>query len=197
MTQPSSAPPALAQAFLDPDLFVHRWHREGEPYPLGWFVALASVALVGTALYGVLLAWPDHLGQVALFALYNSVSATIAWAAPLPALYILGSLQGLRLRASTLFLASLVTAAWGGLALLSMAPITAVFLLCFPHSKILALFVHGVAMVFVATSMAVIFGRTVERIEPGQGNNVWWLWLFVLLKVQLMYCFGLIHFNLN
>jgi len=51
----------------------------------------------------------------------------LAWAIPLPALYILNSLSGSRLAASSTLLAALVTVSWGGLAMIASIPIQLVF----------------------------------------------------------------------
>src|SRR5947207_15806599 len=62
--------------------------------------------------------------QMFLCGLSCTVAAGIAWSLPLPALYILNSLSGSQLRASTTFLAALVTTSWGGLAMIASIPIT-------------------------------------------------------------------------
>jgi hypothetical protein len=196
-----AAPPAeehaLARAFRDPEGFIHRWHREGHPYPGAVFAALAAVAVLGTLAYGTTLGLsakgPEGVLEGAL--LYTAAAA-LSWAVPLPAVYVLNSLAGMTLRASTVFLASLVTAAWGGLALVAFLPITLLYLLAFPGVNWLALVAHAVVFTLVGFSMACIFGRQVERLEPGRGGGrVWWLWLFVCLKVQLLYSFGLVRFE--
>lgn len=204
MTQPAS-PPAQGEfgvfglAFRDPEAFILRWHREGQPYSAGVFVGLALVAVAGTFAYGALLdvaAW--DVNRVLYCASMNTVAAAIAWLVPLPAVYILNSMAGMRLRASTTVLAALVTAAWGGFAFLALLPIALVYLLSFPGSKGLSLFAHLVVFGLVGISMAYIFGRQVERLEPGRGGGrVWWLWLFVCLEVQLLYTFGLITFKID
>src|SRR5260370_31858849 len=61
-----------------------------------------------------------------------TVAAGIAWSLPLPALYILNSLSGSRLRVSTTFLAALVTTSWGGLALIASIPINWFFTVAIP-----------------------------------------------------------------
>src|SRR6185437_9192262 len=63
------------------------------------------------------------LHAVGTKALTLTLAAGVAWAIPLPALYILNSLGGSRLRASTTLLAALVTTSWGGLAMVASIPI--------------------------------------------------------------------------
>lgn len=196
--EPTAGEPApLAVAFRDPEGFIHRWHREGHPYSGAVFAGLAGVAVAGTLAYGTTLGLNgDGLEAVGRSALLYTAAAALSWAVPLPAVYVLNSLAGMTLRASTVFLAALVTAAWGGLALLAFLPITLVYLLAFPGINWLALVAHAIVFTLVGFSMACIFGRQVERLEPGRGGGrVWWLWLFVCLKVQLLYSFGLVRFD--
>src|SRR5262245_54769724 len=107
-------PGALGLAFRDPEGFIQRWHREGSPYSPAVSLALALVAVAGTLAYGaVISAGSADPQRILLCAGYNCLAAAIAWAVPLPAVYILNSMTGMRLRASTTFLAALVAAAWG------------------------------------------------------------------------------------
>lgn len=55
------------------------------------------------------------------------------WGIPLPALYILNSLNGSRLRASSTLLAAMVTTSWGGLAMVASIPINWFLTLAVPH----------------------------------------------------------------
>ncbi|MFO0878681.1 MAG: hypothetical protein U0840_15175 [Gemmataceae bacterium] len=192
---PASGSPI--QVFRDPESFIGRWHRGGAPYSLGVFLFLALVAMAGTAAYGAMMGlFGTAKGDVSYAAGANTLAAAIAWLVPLPAVYILNSMTGMRLRASTTFLAALVTAAWGGLAFLAFLPIALVYLLTFPGNKAVALFAHLVVFCLVGFSMAYIFGRQIEHLEPRRGGGrVWWLWIFVLLEVQLLYTFGLVTFE--
>lgn len=203
MSQPAAlvAPDeaALARAFRDPEGFLERWHRQGTPYPAGVFLALALVALCGTLAYGAVIGLCHGFDPQMLLrsAGLTALVSAISWAVPLPAIYILNSMTGQRLRASTTFLASLVSAAWGGFALLAFLPVALVYLLTFPGNRQLALFAHLLVFALVGFSMAVIFGRLIERLEPHRGGGrVWWLWLFVVLQVQLLYSFGVITFEI-
>ena len=139
---PTREPGVLGLAFRDPEVFLLRWHREGQPYPTSTFAGLAGIAVGGTFAYGALLGVGDGWERVLSCALLNTAAAAIAWVVPLPAVYILNSLTGLRLRASTTFLAALVTAAWGGFAFLAFLPIALVYLLAFPGHNGVALFAH-------------------------------------------------------
>lgn len=195
MTEASGRPVGLLDclglAFRDPEGFILAWHRQGHPYSVLVLVALALIALFGTACYGMLLGVPAGPEQLGRYALLYSAAAGISWAVPLPAVYILNSMTGLRLRPSTTFLAALVTAAWGGWALLAFLPIAGVFTLVIPLPGVL-LALHCVVFALVGISMALVYGWQMVSLEPTQGSGrVWWLLLFVLLKVELLYALGL------
>ena len=122
----------VGQALRDPEEFALRWHREGTPYAWEVFAALALTAIAGTLSYGLTLGILGGPGRMATCALSCTTAAGISWGLPLPALYILNSLSGSRLRASTTFLAALVTTSWGGLALMASIPINWFFTVAVP-----------------------------------------------------------------
>src|SRR4051812_29031857 len=105
----------IGQALREPEAFALRWHQEGAPYAWWVFAALALTAIAGTTTYGLVMGVLD--GPVRMFecSLYCTAAAGLGWSLPLPALYVLNSLSGSRLRPSTTFLAALVTTSWGGL----------------------------------------------------------------------------------
>jgi hypothetical protein len=123
-----------------------------------------------------------------------TLAAGVAWGLPLPALYILNSLSGSRLRASTTFLAALVTTSWGGLALLAAVPIAWFFTAAVPQALVL-LAVHLAALAVVGVAMADVFSRTMERLEPQRGRlPAWWLLLVGAIGAELFHALGLFDF---
>src|SRR5436190_8469676 len=91
----------VGQALREPEAFALRWHRESAPYAWWVFLALALTAIAGTLSYGLtigILGGPQRMADCALIC---TAAAGIAWGVPLPALYILNSLAGSKLRAST------------------------------------------------------------------------------------------------
>src|SRR5438874_928447 len=105
----------IGTALRDPELFAARWHRGEVRYvPLIWF-ALGLTAAAGTMGYGMTMGLGQGSSAVLMKAFLFTFTAGLAWAIPLPALYILNSLDGSRLRPSTTLLAALVTTSWGGL----------------------------------------------------------------------------------
>jgi hypothetical protein len=120
-----------------------------------------------------------------------TVAAGIAWSLPLPALYILNSLTGSRLRASTTFLAALVTTSWGGLALIASIPINVFFTAALPYPPVVLL-VNLIVFTGVGVSMMDVFGRVMACLEPERGRApVWWLMLVGAIGAELFYAFGL------
>ena len=120
-----------------------------------------------------------------------TLAAGLAWALPLPALYILNSLSGSRLRISTTFLAALVTTSWGGLALIASIPINWFFTVAIPDR----LFVLGVNLVIftgVGVAMIDVFSRVIASLEPTRGRwPTFWLLLVGAIGGELFYAFGL------
>src|SRR5947207_13042049 len=101
--------------------------------------------------------------QMFLCGLSCTAAAGIAWSLPLPALYILNSLSGSRLRASTTFLAALVTTSWGGLAMIASIPIAWFFTIAsWPFGispRLMVLVVHLVIFTGVGVAMIDVFSR--------------------------------------
>jgi hypothetical protein len=182
-------------ALREPEAFTLRWHREGTPYAASVFAALALTAITGTLTYGLtigILGGPERMFACSLAC---TAAAGIAWSVTLPALYILNSLSGSRLRASTTFLAALVTTSWGGLALMASIPINWFFTVAVPVGWF-ALLVNLVVFTGVGASMADVFCRVMERLEPVRGRLPgWWLVLVSALGGELFYAFGLFDFT--
>ncbi len=193
-------PGYVGAALREPEEFAWRWHRDEVHYSLGVWAALGFTAALGTTIYGMTMGLrhgPEAVGQKA--ALYT-LAAGLAWAIPLPALYILNSLGGSRLRPSTTLLAALVTTSWGGLAMIASVPINWFFRTAVPDLPTVspywaAQIVRGVNLLIftgVGVAMADVFGRVMERLEPSHGRRpMWYLALVGIIGAQLFYLFGL------
>jgi hypothetical protein len=185
----------VGQALRDPEEFALRWHREGTPYAWEVFAALALTAIAGTSSYGLTLGILGGPGRMATCALSCTTAAGISWGLPLPALYILNSLSGSRLRASTTFLAALVTTSWGGLALMASIPINWFFTVAVPVGWFV-LVVNLVVFAGVGAAMVDVFCRVMERLEPQRGRAPgWWLLLVGAIGGELFYAFALFDFS--
>ncbi len=131
-----------------------------------------------------------------------TIAAGLAWAIPLPALYILNSLTGSRLRASTTLLAALVTTSWGGLALVASIPINWFFSVAVPSLPTdligasaghwIVRLVNLLVFLGVGVSMVDVFGRVMNALEPDMGRYpTWFLILVGAIGAQLAFLFNL------
>src|SRR5262249_11567292 len=93
-------------------------------------------SILGTTAYGLIMGLPGGAEGMFLGGLRCTAAAGIAWSLPLPALYVLNSISGSRLRPSTTFLAALVTTSWGGLAMLAAIPIAWFFTVALPFGPV-------------------------------------------------------------
>ena len=185
----------VGQALRDPEAFALRWHREEAPYAWWVFAALGLTAVAGTLSYGLTLGILGGPGRMAHCALACTAAAGIGWGLPLPALYVLNSLSGSRLRASTTFLAALVTTSWGGLALMASIPINWFFTAAIPVGWFVLL-VNLVVFAGVGAAMSDVFCRVMERLEPQRGRFPgWWLLLVGAIGGELFYAFELFDFS--
>ena len=192
----------VGSALREPEAFVSRWHRERQSYAASVWIALAGTAIFGTLTYGMTMGIHSGLAAIVMKGVTLTIAAGLAWAIPLPALYILNSLTGSRLRASTTLLAALVTTSWGGLALVASIPINWFFSVAVPSlpaELVSASAAHWVVRVVnllvflgVGISMVDVFGRVMESLEPKVGRYpTWFLILVGAIGAQLAYLFNL------
>ena len=185
----------IGEALQEPEAFAVRWHREGTPYDWLVFLALALTAIAGTTSYGMIMGLLGGTRAMLLDGLRCTFAAGIGWSLPLPALYILNSLSGSRLRASTTLLAALVTTSWGGLAMIASIPISWFFTVGLPYPAVL-LVVHLVVFSAVGVAMIDVFCRVIETLEPTRGRlPAWWLTLVGAIGGELFYALGLFQWT--
>jgi hypothetical protein len=186
----------IGQALREPEAFAQRWDQEGRPYPWWVFAALGLTAIAGTFTYGLTIGVMGGAGRMLFCGLALTLAAGIAWGLPLPALYILNSVTGSRLRLSTTFLAALVTTSWGGLALIASIPLNLFFSVALPFRETLLL-VNLILFTGVGIAMADVFCRVIEKLEPARGRApALWLVLVGAIGAELYYAFGLFQFSL-
>lgn len=184
----------VGQALRDPESFAARWN-DGEARYRWWvWGALLATAAGGTAAYGLTMGLLGGATDVLYKGAGLTVAAGIAWAVPLPALYILNSLSGSRLPASSTLLAALVTVSWGGLAMLASIPVNWFFSTAIPHPGFVLL-VNLVVFTGVGIAMSDVFQRVMARLEPDRGRApAWWLLLVTAIGCELFYFLGLFQF---
>jgi hypothetical protein len=185
----------IGQALREPEAFALHWHHEGRPYAWWVFAALALTAILGTTTYGMTMGILGGTTRMLECGVLCTLAAGIAWGLPLPALYILNSLSGSRLRASTTFLAALVTTSWGGLAMIASIPLNWFFTVAIPYPTFV-LAVNLVVFTGVGVAMIDVFCRVMETLEPARGRlPAWWLLLVGAIGGELFYAFGLFQFT--
>jgi hypothetical protein len=181
-------------ALRDPEDFAAAWNRGETLYRWPVWAALFATAIVGTTTYGMTMGLLGGSASIVTKGIICTLAAGLAWAIPLPALYILNSFSGSRLSASSTLLAALVTVSWGGLAMIASIPINWFFTVAIPHPR-LVLVVNLIVFAGVGVSMTDVFGRVMERLEPTRGMTpVWWLAIVAAIGMELFYFFGLFQF---
>ena len=187
-------------ALRDPEEFAAAWNDGRSAYPLAVWAALLATAIVGTTTYGMTMGLLGGADDIFYKAVICTLAAGFAWAIPLPALYIINSLAGSKLRPSTTLLAALVTTSWGGLAMIASVPINWFFSTAVPDLPIVSPFwaaqlVRGVNLLIfagVGTAMIDVFRRVMQRLEPTNAHQpLWYLALVGVIGAQLFYLFGL------
>jgi hypothetical protein len=187
----------IGLALREPEEFTLRWHTGEQVYPWWIWIGLAATAIVGTTTYGMTMGILGGVERIALAGLSCTAAAGLAWGLPLPALYILNSMLGSRLPASSTLLAALVTTSWGGLAMVASIPINWFFTVAVPYAPFI-LVVNLVVFAGVGIAMIDVFGRVMERIEPSRGRRpAIWLMLVGAIGGELFYFFGLFHFSVG
>jgi hypothetical protein len=195
----------VGRALREPEDFAWQWHQGQRQYAAAVWLALGLTAALGTTVYGMTMGLRAGLPAILQKGLLLTLAAGMAWAIPLPALYIFNSLGGSRLRASTTLLAALVTTSWGGLALIASVPINWLFAVAIDDAAgllpaglarqapgLVVLAINLLVFAGVGFSMVDVFGRVVERLEPGRHQQPHWFLLLVgAIGAQLCYLLGL------
>src|SRR6185369_11039074 len=181
-------------ALRDPEAFATAWNEGRSEYKCPVWIALLATAIVGTTTYGMTMGLLGGAGDIFYKGFICTLAAGLAWAIPLPALYILNSLSGSRLAAGSTLLAALVTVSWGGLAMVASIPINWFFTATVPHPTFV-LIVNLVVFTGVGVSMVDVFRRVMLRLEPQRHfAPVWWLMIVGVIGAELFYFFGLFQF---
>jgi hypothetical protein len=181
-------------ALREPEEFAVRWNANQAHYHWLVWVSLMATAILGTMTYGMTMGLSGDLQDVFKKGLACTLGAGLAWGIPLPALYILNSQSGSRLRASSTLLAALVTTSWGGLAMIASIPINWFFTVAIPSPGFILL-VNLTVFTGVGVAMIDVFRRVMQRLEPNRGATpIWWLVIVATIGSELFYFFGLFKF---
>ena len=184
----------VGTALHQPERFAVDWHVGQQSYPWWIWLSLALTAIAGTTTYGMTMGLMGGPERVLVAGVSCTVAAGLAWGIALPTLYVLNSMTGSRLPLSSTVLAALVTTSWGGLALIASIPINWFFTVAVPYAPLMLL-VNLTVFAGVGVSMADVFGRVMQQLEPARGRcPVVWLLLVAVIGSELFYCFNLFHF---
>jgi hypothetical protein len=188
---------SCGQALRDPEAFAVRWNT-GEVHYRWWvWVALWATAVLGTTTYGMTMGLLGGTSEILQKGFTCTMAAGLAWTMALPTLYIMNSLSGSRLSASSTLFAAVVTVSWGGLAMIASIPINWLFSVAVPLSGFILLII---VIVFTGVGVAMIdvFHRVMQKLEPQRSTTpAWWLVLVGAIGIQLFYLFGLFDFTVN
>jgi hypothetical protein len=185
----------IGEALQEPEQFTLDWHQGRQHYPWWVWLGLMLTAVAGTTTYGMTMGILGGVERILMAGLTCTLAAGLAWGLPLPALYILNSMSGSRLPASSTVLAALVTTSWGGLAMIASIPINWFFTVAVPHPTFILL-VNLTVFAGVGISMIDVFGRVMQRLEPDRGRTpALWLLLVAAIGTELFYFFGLFQFT--
>ncbi len=194
-TQLRSGIAHVGMALRMPEDFAVAWNDGTARYRWWVWASLLATAILGTTLYGMTMGLLGGTADVLYKGLACTLAAGLAWGIPLPALYILNSLSGSRLPASSTLLAAIVTTSWGGLAMIASIPINWFFSVAVPHSTFVLL-VNLVVFAGVGVSMIDVFHRLMRSLEPRrEATPTWWLVLVGIIGAELFYFFGLFQFH--
>ena len=185
----------LADTIRCPESLVTRWaHRlqtpEAPPSPL-IFPLLLAMAIVGVAIYGVVMHVHGGAGAMAYGALALPGAAGLAWSLSLPSLYIIKRIGGSTMDHSTLTLVALTTVCFGSLAMLASVPVTLFFYIALPYEGV-RIAANLVVFCGVGACMGDVLMRTLRAVEPHKTQiyPVLWLGLLSLLGAELMWLLG-------
>jgi hypothetical protein len=185
----------VGEALRDPEAFAVRYNNGKVRYEWWVWASLVMTAIVGTTTYGMTMGILGGAADVFYKGIACTLSAGLAWAIPLPALYILNSLAGSRLSAGSTLLATLVTVSWGGLAMLASLPINWFLTAAIPHEGFVLL-LNLIVFAGVGVAMIDVFQRVMRAIEPEREvTPSSWLLLVGTIGAELFYSTGLFDFT--
>lgn len=187
----------ILSALEAPEDFAQRWQTGAQRYPTSVWLALMLTAIAGTLTYGMTMGILGGAPRVVTAGLSCTLAAGLAWGISLPALYIINSIFGSRLSISSTVLAALVTTSWGGLAMIASIPINWFFTVAVPYEPFI-LAVNLLIFTGVGIAMIDVFGRIMQRLEPGRGRlPTVWLLLVAAIGGELFYFFDLFNFTVG
>ena len=184
-------------ALRRPEELVVRWRDRTPAAPpnRGVFPVLLANAVLGLAAYGLVMGMGGGAAGMLGHAVRAPLACGVAWSIALPALYIINTILGSRLDASTTALGALATVSFGALAMLASVPIRWFFGLTLPYPEV-RLAVDLVVFAGVGVSMVDVFLRVMKALEPDRSRlfALLWLGLVAVIGGELLVLFHVFDF---
>jgi len=140
------------------------------------FPILVANAVLGLAAYGLVMGMDEGAAGMLGHAVRAPLACGVAWTIALPALYIINTILGSRLDASTTALGALATVSFGALAMLASVPVRWFVNLTLPYAPV-RLAVDMIVFAGVGVSMIDVFLRVMKALEPTRSRLFALLWL--------------------
>jgi hypothetical protein len=187
----------IGVALRRPEELVVRWRDRSPAAPPSptIFPALLASAVLGLAAYGLVMGMSGGVAGMLGHAVRAPLACGLAWTIALPALYIINTILGSRLDASTTTLGALATVSFGALAMLASVPIRWFFNLALPYPAV-HLAVDAVVFAGVGVSMLDVFLRVMKALEPDRNRlfALLWLGLVAVIGGELLVLFHVFDF---
>jgi hypothetical protein len=187
----------IGTALRRPEEFVVRFRDSDDKArrTASLFPVLFANAVLGLAAYGLTMGLHGGASEMLRAAFRAPLAAGAGWTIALPALYIINTVLGSRLDASTTTLAALTTVSFGALAMLASVPINWFFGMTLPYAPVRFL-VNLVVFAGVGVSMVDVFLRIMKALEPDRSRlfALVWLGLVAVIGGELMVLFQVFTF---
>lgn len=189
------APRSLIEALRRPEMLVDAWENGGSDARTPYLMPrLMAVTVAATAAYGLTMGLPIGVDVAIERALAFPLACGIAWSIALPTFFVLGALNGMRLRPSTMLLIAVVTVHYGGLAMLASIPVQLLFAVALPYPAV-SLGINLVIFAGVGLSTGDVLRRVVNQVAPDSIRFAeYWLVLLGVLGPELFLLFNLFEF---
>jgi len=169
---------ALRAAWLRPGVFA----ASEEPPPL---TALIVAGGAGCALFGAGAHLADGVGRAAALGLAGAVAPSLAWAAMVPALFVVGHQAGGRLGPPRVTRVGLVSLSFMGLALMAALPICWYLELALQPAALTRQAIRAALLAAAGLAAADVMARALAPVEPSRAARALWYSLLALCWVQL------------
>ncbi len=169
------------RAWIHPEEFAAEWlDRPGSTA----FSPLLLTAALGAGLYSAGVRLVDGPHATALFGAAGTLAPLLLWIGAVPALFILGSHLGSRMRLRQVMLVSLTALSFGGFALAASLPVEWLLDYALPASKS-RLLLHGSVLLAAGLCTFDVLHRVLKQLEDSRPARALWLGLLVLSWLQL------------